>query len=106
MFLDATYCKARVGGTPSGKGSRVASQAVVIATGVGANGRREVLGCAVGDGETAQFWAEFVRGLRERGLHGCEPDSVPAASPRLPAAISPWSPGQPTYPTQEFPTDD
>lgn len=37
MFLDATYCKARLGG-------RVVSQAVVIATGVSADGRREVLG--------------------------------------------------------------
>jgi len=27
VFLDATYCKARVGGTKNGKGSRVASQA-------------------------------------------------------------------------------
>src|SRR6478672_11115237 len=44
VFLDATYCKARVGGTKNGKGSRVASQAVVVATGVGADGRREVLG--------------------------------------------------------------
>lgn len=33
-----------------------------------------------------------------------EPDSVPAASPRLPRSTSPWSPGRPTYPTQEFPT--
>ena len=72
VFLDATYCKARVGGTPGGKGSRVASQAVVIATGVAADGHREVLGCAVGDSETAAFWTEFLRGLRERGLHGVQ----------------------------------
>ena len=32
-----------------------------------------------------------------------EPDSVPAASPRLPRSTSPWSPGQPSKPTQEFP---
>ena len=37
VFLDATYCKARVN-------RRVVSQAVVIATGVTADGRREVLG--------------------------------------------------------------
>jgi len=36
-FLDATYCKARVN-------HRVVSQAVVIATGVTGDGRREVLG--------------------------------------------------------------
>jgi len=65
VFLDATYCKARVGG-------RVVSQAVVIATGVSADGRREVLGCAVGDSETEDFWTEFLRGLRERGLAGVQ----------------------------------
>jgi putative transposase len=63
VFVDATYCKARVAG-------RVVSQAVVIATGVSADGRREVLGSAVGDSETEDFWSEFLRGLRERGLHG------------------------------------
>lgn len=65
VFLDATYCKARVGG-------RVVSRAVVIATGVSADGRREVLGCAVGDSETEDFWTEFLRGLRDRGLHGVQ----------------------------------
>jgi len=72
VFLDATYCKARVGGDKHGKGARVVSQAVVIATGVSADGRREVLGCAVGDSETEDFWSEFLRGLRERGLGGTQ----------------------------------
>ena len=31
VFLDATYCKARVGGDKHDRGARVASQAVVIA---------------------------------------------------------------------------
>ena len=48
------------------------SQAVVIATGVSADGRREVLGCAVGDSETADFWAAFLRTLRDRGLGGIQ----------------------------------
>jgi putative transposase len=65
VFLDATYCKARVGG-------RVVSRAVVIATGVAADGRREVLGCDVGDSETEVFWTEFLRGLRDRGLAGVQ----------------------------------
>jgi len=65
VFLDATYCKARVNG-------RVVSRAVVIATGVSADGRREVLGCDVGDSESEDFWTEFLRGLRERGLHGVQ----------------------------------
>lgn len=67
VFLDATYCKARVGG---GKGSRVASQAVVVATGVSTDGRREVLGFAVGDSEDGAFWTAFLRSLKARGLHG------------------------------------
>jgi putative transposase len=62
-FLDATYCKARING-------RVVSQAVVIATGVSADGHREVLGCAVGDSETEDFWTEFLRALR--GLAGVQ----------------------------------
>ena len=65
LFCDATYCKVRVNG-------RVVSQAVVIATGVSADGRREVLGCAVGDSETEAFWTEFLRGLRERHLDGVQ----------------------------------
>jgi len=63
VFLDATYCKARVNG-------RVVSRAVVIATGVSADGRREVLGCDVGDSESEAFWTDFLRGLRARGLGG------------------------------------
>jgi len=34
----------------------VVSQTVVIATGVSADGRREVLGSQVGDGESKVFW--------------------------------------------------
>jgi putative transposase len=65
VFLDATYCKVRLH-------QRVVSQAVVIATGVSAEGRREVLGCATGDSETEAFWTEFLRDLRERGLGGVQ----------------------------------
>jgi putative transposase len=50
----------------------VTSQAVVIATGVSADVRREVLGCAVGDSETEDFWTEFLRSLRDRGLGGTQ----------------------------------
>ncbi|MCZ4327923.1 IS256 family transposase [Brachybacterium paraconglomeratum] len=61
LFLDATYLDIRQGG-------RVVSQAVVVATGVAATGHREVLGMAIGDAETTDFWTEFLRSLRERGL--------------------------------------
>ena len=65
VFLDATYCKARVN-------RRVVSQAVVIATGVSADGRREVLGFDVGDTENESFWTAFLRTLKARGLHGVQ----------------------------------
>ena len=65
VFLDATYCKVRLN-------QRIVSQAVVIATGVSADGRREVLGCATGDSETEAFWTEFLRDLKERGLAGVQ----------------------------------
>ena len=63
VFLDATYVKARVGG-------RVVSRAVVVATGVASSGDREILGLSLGDSEDEAFWAEFLRGLRGRGLSG------------------------------------
>lgn len=64
VFLDATCCKARVG-------RRVGlSQAVVVAVGVAADGRREVLGFEVGDTESQPFWTTFLRSLNSRGLDG------------------------------------
>ena len=65
VFLDATYCKVRIN-------QRVVSQAVVITTGVCADGRREVLGCATGDSETETFWTDCLRDLRDRGLTGVQ----------------------------------
>jgi putative transposase len=65
VFLDATYCKARVN-------HRVVSQAVVVATGVAADGHREVLGFDVGDSEDGAFWTAFLRSLRARGLAGVQ----------------------------------
>jgi putative transposase len=65
VFLDATYCKARVN-------RRVVSQAVVVATGVRGDGWREVLGFAVGDSENGAFWTAFLRSLKARGLGGVQ----------------------------------
>ncbi len=48
------------------------SQAVVIATGVAADGYREVLGFAVGDSEDGAFWTAFLRSLKARGLAGTQ----------------------------------
>jgi len=63
VFLDATYCKARVT-------HQIVSQAIVIAIGVSAEGRREVLGMDVGNSEDGAFWTAFLRGLKARGLGG------------------------------------
>ena len=65
VFLDATYCKARVN-------RRVVSQAVVVATGVRGDGWWEVLGFAVGDSEDGAFWTAFLRSLKACGLAGVQ----------------------------------
>jgi putative transposase len=72
VFVDATFCKARTGGDRRGRGSRVTAQAVVIATGISADGRREVLGFDVGDSESGAFWTGFLRSLKARGLQGVQ----------------------------------
>jgi putative transposase len=46
------------------------SRAVVVATAVAADRNREVLDLAVGDSEDEVFWTQFLRRLRQRGLHG------------------------------------
>lgn len=65
VWLDATYLKVRQGG-------RVVSVAAIIATGVNADGRREVLGLGLGPSEAREFWVEFLRGLVRRGLRGVQ----------------------------------
>ena len=63
LWLDATYVKMREAG-------RVVSVAVTIAVAVNDQGRREVLGMAVGASEAETFWTEFLRSLARRGLRG------------------------------------
>ena len=63
IWLDATYVKARRDG-------RIVSVAVIIAVGVNGDGRREVLGMAIGASEAETFWTEFLRKLARRGLRG------------------------------------
>src|SRR5579875_2099450 len=52
------------------EGARVASMAVVVATGVRADGDREVLGLDVGLSEDAAFWTTLLRRLVARGVQG------------------------------------
>jgi putative transposase len=64
VFLDATYLHVRT------EAAQVTSKAVVIATGVTADGHREILGLDVGDSEDEVFWRAFLTGLKKRGLAG------------------------------------
>ncbi len=63
VWFDATYVHVR-------ENHQVVSKAVVIATGLRADGHREVLGVDVGDSENETFWTELGRGLKDRGLDG------------------------------------
>ncbi len=63
LWLDATYVKVREAG-------RIVPVAVTIAVSVNADGRREVLGMAVGSSEAEPFWLDFLRTLKRRGLAG------------------------------------
>jgi putative transposase len=62
LWIDATYVKVREAG-------RIVSVAVTIAVAVNSDGRREVLGMAIGASEAETFW-EFLRRLKRRGLVG------------------------------------
>lgn len=64
VYLDATYLNVR------NTTSQVVSMAVVVATGIAADGSREVLGLDVGDSEDETFWRGFLTTLKQRGLTG------------------------------------
>jgi putative transposase len=63
LWIDATYVKVRSNG-------RVVPVAVIMAVGVNADGRREVLGMDIGPSEAETFWTAFLRKLARRGLRG------------------------------------
>ena len=44
------------------------SVAIIIATGVNSDGRREVLGLEIGTSEAEPIWTAFLRKLTRRGL--------------------------------------
>ena len=71
IWLDATYLKVREAG-------RIVSVAATIATGVNTDGRREVLGMAIGASEAETFWVKFLRTLARRGLRGEETNHAPS----------------------------
>jgi len=65
VILDASYERIRYQGT-------IRSHAVTIAIGINQEGRRCILGVELAERESRNSWTGFLRGLRERGLHGVE----------------------------------
>ena len=63
VFMDARFEKVRENG-------RIISKAVLVAVGVTTEGRRELLGYSVAEGEDSATWETFLRGLVARGLTG------------------------------------
>ena len=64
IWLDATYLHVR-------GDHQVTSKAVVVATGVSEDGRREILGIEIGDSEDEAFWREFLRSSSAGGSTVC-----------------------------------
>lgn len=65
VYLDARYEKVREGGV-------VRDCAVLIALGVTATGKRQVLGVSVALSEAEAHWRAFLQGLQRRGLSGVQ----------------------------------
>jgi transposase-like protein len=65
VVVDALLVKVRDGG-------RVRSCSALIATGINAEGYREILGLRLGDSESERSWTEFFTWLKGRGLHGVD----------------------------------
>jgi putative transposase len=65
VWIDALTQKVREGG-------RTVNVHALIATGVNADGRREILGLEVSSSEDGAGWLAFLRGLAARGLSGVQ----------------------------------
>lgn len=63
LILDARYEKVRHGGS-------VRDCAVLMAEGVGVDGKRSILGVSAALSEAEVHWRSFLESLRARGLHG------------------------------------
>ena len=63
VYVDARYEKVR-------RDHRVESNAVLIAKGVNQDGKRDILGVNVCNGENETNWSEFFESLHARGLKG------------------------------------
>lgn len=65
VLVDALVVKVREDG-------RVRAVSALVATGVNAQGYREVLGLRIGDGESERTWQNFFTWLKGRGLSGVD----------------------------------
>ena len=63
LYVDAHYEKVRDNG-------QVRDAAVLVAAGITPEGERQVLGVSVSLSEHETHWKAFLKGLRERGMHG------------------------------------
>ena len=65
LIVDARYERVREAGV-------IRSQAVLLAIGIGWDGRRSILAVELANRESRSSWREFLLQLRERGLSGVE----------------------------------
>jgi putative transposase len=65
LYLDARYEKVRMDG-------QIRDAAILIAAGVGKDGKRRILGVSVSLSEAEQHWRLFLEELLERGLQGVQ----------------------------------
>ena len=63
ITVDATYFKVRENG-------RIISKAFMIAYATNSEGHREIIGFGIYANESKRTWNEFLKSLKERGLHG------------------------------------
>lgn len=65
LYVDARYEKVREAG-------QVRDVAVLVATGITPVGERQVLGVSVSLSEHETHWKAFLKGLKDRGMHGLQ----------------------------------
>ena len=65
LHVDARYEKVREAG-------QVRDAAVLVATGITPEGERQVLGVSVSLSEHETHWKAFLKGLKDRGMHGVQ----------------------------------
>ena len=65
LYVDARYEKVREAG-------QVRDAAVLMATGISPAGERQVLGVSVSLSEHEVHWKAFLKGLKDRGMHGVQ----------------------------------